>query len=113
MTELERALTHIKTRADAWAVKEVEKALSQEPCEDAISRQAVIMECIKYADHEHNVRLKKEVSETRKHDAQVIIYACDYFKTFVEKLPSVNPQYKECRTLDEFIEDSKESEDKE
>lgn len=30
MTELERALLHIKTRADAWAVKEVEKALSQE-----------------------------------------------------------------------------------
>lgn len=34
MTELERALTHIKTRADAWAVKEVEDALSQEPCDD-------------------------------------------------------------------------------
>jgi hypothetical protein len=59
MTELERALLHIKTRADAWAVKEIEKALSQEPitatnnnepvtiiyptivCDDAISRQAV------------------------------------------------------------------------
>lgn len=46
MTELEHAITHIKTRADAWAVKEVtealqsiserlDKALSQEPCEDA------------------------------------------------------------------------------
>ena len=65
------------------------QALSQEPCDDAISREAVIMECIKYANHEHNVQLKKEVSETRKHDARVIIYACDYFKTFVEKLPSV------------------------
>lgn len=32
MTDLERALLHIKTRADAWAVREVEKALSQEPC---------------------------------------------------------------------------------
>lgn len=31
MTDLERALLHIKTRADAWAVKEVEKALLQEP----------------------------------------------------------------------------------
>jgi hypothetical protein len=31
MTDLERALLHIKTRADAWALKEVEKALSQEP----------------------------------------------------------------------------------
>ena len=48
MTNLERAINHIKTRADAWAVKEVtealqsiserlDKALSQEPtgCEDA------------------------------------------------------------------------------
>jgi hypothetical protein len=61
MTELERALLHIKTRADAWALKEVEKALSQEPttpmstfdiakqfgiklepCDDAISREAVM-----------------------------------------------------------------------
>lgn len=31
MTELEHAIKHIKTRADAWAVKEVENALSQEP----------------------------------------------------------------------------------
>ena len=30
MTDLERAILHIKTRADAWAVKEIEKALSQE-----------------------------------------------------------------------------------
>ena len=42
MTELERAILHIKTRADAWAVKEIEKALSQEPCDDAISREAVM-----------------------------------------------------------------------
>jgi len=44
MTDLERAILHIKTRADAWAVKEVEKALSQEPCDEAISRQAVFDE---------------------------------------------------------------------
>ena len=31
--ELEKALRHIKTRADLWAVREVEQALSQEPCE--------------------------------------------------------------------------------
>jgi len=42
MTELEHAIKHIKTRADVWAVKEVEKALSQEPCADTISRDAVI-----------------------------------------------------------------------
>ena len=56
MTDLERALLHIKTRADAWALKEVEKALSQNcvgstqkhvgnaldmRCDDAISREAV------------------------------------------------------------------------
>lgn len=29
MTELEHAIKHIKTRADAWAVKEVEKALEK------------------------------------------------------------------------------------
>ena len=44
MTELEKAIRHIKTRADAWAVTEVtealqsisermDKALSQEPCD--------------------------------------------------------------------------------
>lgn len=33
MTELEKALLHIKTRADAWAVKVVKDALSKEPCE--------------------------------------------------------------------------------
>lgn len=68
MTELEHAIKHIKTRADAWAVKEVtealrsiserlEKAISQEcveptqkhvenaldmRCDDAISRDAVM-----------------------------------------------------------------------
>lgn len=40
MTELEKALLHIKTRADAWAVKVVKDAL--EPCTDAVSREAVI-----------------------------------------------------------------------
>lgn len=32
MTELEHAIKHIKTRADAWAVKEVEEALSEWRC---------------------------------------------------------------------------------
>lgn len=39
MTDLERAIKHIKTRADAWAVKEVEKALSQEPTKREIERE--------------------------------------------------------------------------
>ena len=48
MTELERALRHIKTRADSWAVKEVEKALSQEPCDDAISRDMALEKMADY-----------------------------------------------------------------
>lgn len=53
MTKLEHAIKHIKTRADAWAVKEVTEALQSiserlEPCTDAVSRQAVmkIAKCI-------------------------------------------------------------------
>ena len=38
--ELERAIRHIKNRADAWAVKEVTDALEQLQCEDVISREA-------------------------------------------------------------------------
>lgn len=41
--ELQNAIRHIKTRSDAWAVKVIEDALEQEPCEeDAISREAVL-----------------------------------------------------------------------
>jgi hypothetical protein len=40
MTDLERALLHIKTRADAWAVREVEKALSQEPMREFTEEEA-------------------------------------------------------------------------
>ena len=40
--ELQDAIRHIKTRSDAWAVKVIEDALEQEPCEDAISREAVL-----------------------------------------------------------------------
>ena len=57
MTELEHAIKHIKTRADAWAVKEVtealqsiserlDKALSQEPCDELVSREAVFRQML-------------------------------------------------------------------
>lgn len=78
MTELEHAIKHIKTRADAWAVKEVTEALQSiserlEPCTDAVSREAVM----KIVDEEW-------------------ICNADYdFRSLVEsieKLPSVNPQ---------------------
>lgn len=58
MTELEHAIKHIKTRADAWAVKEVtealrsiserlDKALSQEPKTEWISVRERLPEDIK------------------------------------------------------------------
>ena len=34
--ELERAIRHIKNRADAWAIKEVTDALKKEPCEKCV-----------------------------------------------------------------------------
>ncbi|MBQ1297419.1 MAG: DUF551 domain-containing protein [Clostridiales bacterium] len=60
MTKLEHAIKHIKTRADAWAVKEVtealqsiserlDKALSQEPCTDAVSRAKAIENVVQIA----------------------------------------------------------------
>ena len=79
MTELEHAIIHIKTRADAWAVKEVtealqsiserlDKALSQEPCTDAVSREDAI-EAVKQAIYNHDsalMRLTELPSVTQK-----------------------------------------------
>ena len=62
-----------------------------EPCEDAISRaeaQTAIMASPKHAQFGGDIWIKAE-------DAIQIIQA----------LPSVQPSSKECRTLDEFIED--------
>ena len=53
-----------------------------------IKKEDIINECISYADHENNVKFKKEVSERRKHDAEVIIYACEHFRKFVNGLPT-------------------------
>ena len=36
--DLEAALRHIKTRADAWAVNEIRRALEQEPCEKSMNK---------------------------------------------------------------------------
>lgn len=60
-------------------------ALEQQPCVDAISRDAVI-EII--------------CRETEWYD----------IRTQINELPSVTPSYKECRTLDEFIEEQKRAE---
>ncbi len=99
MTELEHAIKHIKTRTDAWAVKEVtealqsiserlDKALSQEPgrvknelnvelnelkpCTDAVSRETVL-DAI------------KRISLGQTDVVKVSMMTEDY----VEKLPSV------------------------
>lgn len=110
------------------------KALEQEPCEDAISRQATIEAFQMFRGYEAN-----------RTNAEWV----DRIETVVKKLPPVNPQpktgnwimhekhrecskctvwlpkdmprnsfcpncgacMKDCRTLDEFIEDSKESEE--
>ena len=53
-----------------------------------IKKEDIIKECISYADHENNVKFKKEVSERRKHDSEVIIYACEHFRKFVNGLQS-------------------------
>ena len=36
--DLEAALRHIKTRADAWAVNEIRRVLEQEPCEKSMNK---------------------------------------------------------------------------
>ena len=109
MTELERALLHIKTRADAWAVREVEKALSQEPtdtwsikdvadtfkkhgiigeqqpCDDAISRKAVLD------------GLKGCICEE---------WVKTLFATMVKQLPSVTQKAGKCKNCKYFEYDS-------
>lgn len=59
------------------------KEFEQEPCTDAVSRDAV---------------LEIICRETEWYD----------IRTQINELPSVNPQYKECRTLDEFIKEQTE-----
>ena len=95
------------------AVTEAIKALEQEPCEDAISRQATIEAFQMFRRYESN----------RNHKEWV-----DLIETVLNQLPPVKTQepkdmprnsfcpncgacMKDCRTLDEFIEDSKESEE--
>lgn len=80
MTELERALLHIKTRADAWAVKEVEKALSQEPCDDAVSREAVL----------------DEIDDTNRRGGFGGKLSYTRCRGHIEQLPPVTPKPVEC-----------------
>ena len=85
MTELEHAIKHIKTRADAWAVKEVtealqsiserlDKALSQEPCTDAVSREDAI----------------ESIANIDETDGTVAIFTGKQVIALLKDLPSVN-----------------------
>ena len=82
----EEILTDVKAESFVFAMDSVLSALSAEG--EYIKKEDVIKECISYADHENNVKFKKEVSEHRKHDAEVIIYACEHFRKFVNGLPT-------------------------
>ena len=73
MTELERALRHIKTRADSWAVKEVEKALSQEPCTVSVSEKEP-----NEITEEVTLRFFKNSLKVRWHD--FVIYNVEWLK---------------------------------
>lgn len=71
MTELEHAIKHIKTRADAWAVKEIEKALSQEPCELLIIKSDILL-------HQDD---RKKLAETIKREKESgVIILQPYFE---------------------------------
>lgn len=98
MTELEHAIKHIKTRADAWAVKEVtealqsiserlDKSLSQEPCDDAISRGAVIQALNKM---DRYTATELTLCDTdKKFPANEVFIVDDVYEQITEHLPSV------------------------
>ena len=97
--ELQDAIRHIKTRADAWAVKEIEDALKQEPC-DAISRE----------DKKH-INGFKYWCETNEENGIITIpkFVCDEIVKILDMLPSVQPireiKPKEEMTVEETISD--------
>lgn len=65
MTELEHAITHIKIRADAWAVKEVTEAL-----------QSISERLDKALSQEQKSRKWIPVSERLPEDSQYVLF-CD------------------------------------
>ena len=76
--ELQDAIRHIKTRADAWAVKEIVDALKQEPCDDAISRESI---------HRKLALIMNDHPLEGYEDEQLLLWA-------VEDEPSVQPSRK-------------------
>ena len=78
----------LKKRSYLEGFHEANKLFHKEPCEDAISRQAVI-----------DLATKGVLISNGNYDS-----VCKA----INELPSVQPSRKECRTLDEFIEDMRE-----
>ena len=79
------------------ALKEIdgyERGLSQEPCDNAISREAVLSAICDYVAFEEY--------EDKSHT-----FTIRPLTKRIKQLPSVTPSYKECRTLDEFIEEQR------
>lgn len=68
------------------------KTLEQQPCDDAISREDAIA---------------KIYDEFMSADGAVHIPSALKVLEIIRELPSVTPSHKECRTLDEFIEEQK------
>lgn len=58
--------------------------------EEYISKEEIIDECRRYANHEHNVQFKPDVSKDRKHDSEVAMFMCEHFRKFVKELPSAD-----------------------
>ena len=58
--------------------------------EEYISKEEIIDECRRYANHEYNVQFKPDVSKDRKHDSEVAMFMCEHFRKFVKELPSAD-----------------------
>lgn len=79
----ERLLNHAQYKLngeDLIALDMVIEAVEQEPCEDCVSRKAILNEL-------HELRKNTPISDTKD-------FACNHMLTFTEKLPSVQPKPK-------------------
>lgn len=59
--ELQDAIRHIKTRSDAWAVKVIEDALVQEPCENECTEKPCLGKLCRYYKEPYEDAISREV----------------------------------------------------
>ena len=96
MTELEKALLHIKTRADAWAVKVVKDALSQEPCDKCV--YSTKDGYCQYDDISETIPPLEPCADAVSRDAVINLFKGNIGSEAAlilhkaKQLPSVNPQ---------------------